>query len=69
MYVCSRCKKLTINPYQCTNCGNQSNNFLLTDETMSYKIEESGLSERIFKPIELLKETRERGENGRTRRN
>ena len=55
LYICSRCKSLVTDPYHCINCNNQSNNFLFTDNTYSYSIQETGISAIIFKPIELEK--------------
>jgi hypothetical protein len=54
-YICSRCENITTNPYQCTNCDNQSNNFIFQDRTYQYTIKETGKTEQIFKPIELEK--------------
>lgn len=55
MYICSRCGRITTNPRFCINCDNQSNNFLFSDKTYTYKIVETGKTEQIFKPIELEK--------------
>ena len=52
-YICSRCKSLTLNPYYCIRCKNQSNNFLYPNYT--YTIAETNTTEQIFKPIELEK--------------
>ena len=58
MFICSRCGALTTNPYQCGECGNQANNFALTEKTYQYTILETGKTEQIFKPIELYKENK-----------
>lgn len=55
LYICSRCSMITLNPYNCTNCNNQSNGFLFTENTYKYTIKETGETEQIFKPIELEK--------------
>ena len=54
IYICSKCKNMTTNPYQCTYCDNQSNNFFAS-ETYTYKILETNTVQQIFKPIELEK--------------
>lgn len=59
IYICSRCGALTTNPCVCTNCDNQSNNFLLQEKVLNYKILENGEQKTIFIPIEQLK----KGEN------
>lgn len=53
LYICPCCGNLTTTPYRCINCGNQNNNFLFADKTYTYKIQETGITETIFKPIEL----------------
>ena len=53
LYICTRCESLTENPYYCRVCGNQSNNFIF--KGYEYKIIETGQTETIFTPIELLK--------------
>lgn len=55
LYICSRCGRTTTNPYQCTNCDNQNNNFLFSGNTYTYSIKETGKEEQIFRPIELAK--------------
>lgn len=55
IYICSKCKNMTTNPYQCNCCDNQSNNFIFTTETYTYKILETNTTHQIFKPIELEK--------------
>ena len=59
IYICSRCGTLTTNPCVCINCDNQSNNFLLQEKVLNYKILENGEQKSIFIPIELLR----KGEN------
>ena len=53
IYICPRCQGMTPNPHQCTRCNNQSTNFLFAHNTYSYNIKETGITETIFKPIEL----------------
>lgn len=53
LYICSRCGQLTPNPYYCINCENQSNNFVYQEQNYKYRILESGVTEEIFKPIEV----------------
>jgi len=55
LYICSKCQNLTDNPHQCTNCDNQSNSFLFEENAYKFTIKETGLSDQIFKPIELEK--------------
>lgn len=55
IYICSKCKNMTTNPYQCTCCDNQSNNFIFASEAYTYKILETNTVQQIFKPIELEK--------------
>lgn len=57
IYVCSRCKKLTKNPYVCEECGQQSRNlFEEFDENYKFIIKEQGEEiHSIFKPIEPKK--------------
>lgn len=61
MFICTRCGNLTTDKYFCSKCKNQSNNFVY--EGYTYTLLDSGLTETIFKPIELLKESEV--ENGR----
>lgn len=44
-----------MNPYFCVYCKNQSTNFIYQGYT--YTILETGITETIFTPIELLKES------------
>ena len=55
LYVCSKCGSLSENPHHCINCDNQSNNFLFLEKTYKYTIQETGITEQIFTPIELQK--------------
>ena len=55
LYVCSRCSMTTPNPHTCTNCNNQINNLLFSENNYQYTIKETGETEQIFKPIELEK--------------
>ena len=52
IYICSNCKSLTGDPFQCPNCGNQSNSLPFKQNTYTYQIEETGKTETIFTPIE-----------------
>ena len=67
LYTCSKCGTLTDNPYLCITCKNQSNNFFLTEHTYKYKILETGITEEIFKPIELQKESEETNDRKRNK--
>lgn len=53
LYICSRCQGLSVNPYYCTNCNNQSNSLLFMHNTYTYTIKDIGLTNTIFRPIEL----------------
>ena len=55
IYICPRCKSLTINPYLCANCGNQSTNFLYIEKNYRYFLKENSKENVIFSPIELEK--------------
>ena len=55
IFTLDRVLGMTQNPHQCTRCGNQSTNFLFANNTYSYTIKEVGITETIFKPIELEK--------------
>lgn len=59
IFICSRCQGMTQNPHQCTRCGNQSTNFLFANNTYSYTIKEYGITETIFKPIEVFRKSDE----------
>lgn len=52
-YICSKCNHISANPYYCTLCKNQSNNFIYAKNTLTYSIKGIGKTEQIFKPIEL----------------
>lgn len=53
IYECSYCKRITANPYYCTQCGRQANQ-LFSRDTHKIKIGNNP-EEEIFKPIELEK--------------
>lgn len=53
LYICTRCRQLTPNPYYCINCENQSNNFMYRDGIYKYQIMETSIAGEIFEPIEL----------------
>lgn len=55
MYICSKCGHPTMNPYFCTLCKTQSNNFIY--QGYRYTILETGITKEIFKPAELFKES------------
>lgn len=55
IYICSRCKSLVPNPYQCNICECQSNNFLFLDKSYEYIIKGEKQTNRIFIPIEMEK--------------
>ena len=64
IYVCSNCGYLTENKYTCSRCGWRADGLLKTwDNGYKYTIEETGRTEEIFKPIELLKEGEENNGN------
>lgn len=57
MYICCSCGQLTDNKYTCSRCGWRSDGLLKTwGKGYKYTILETGETEEIFKPIELLKE-------------
>lgn len=56
MYICSNCSELTTDRYTCTKCGWRADGLLKTwGKGFKYTILETGITEEIFKPIELLK--------------
>ena len=58
-YICSKCGTLTDNKYTCEKCGWRADGLLKTwGKGYKYTILETGITEEIFKPIEL-----EKGEN------
>jgi len=57
MYICTKCGKLIDDKYFCRYCKNQSNNFIYQGYT--YTITDGGITETIFLPIELFKESEE----------
>lgn len=59
IFICSRCKKLTVNPFICYHCGEQSNN-LFEGDRYHYNIKDKSKDIiTIFKPIELIKENKD----------
>ena len=56
LFVCSVCGGITPNPYKCSNCDGQSNNFVFSENSYEYLIEETGKTDLIFRPIEDFKE-------------
>ena len=59
-YRCAKCGHPTMNPYFCIYCKNQANNFVYSENCYKYTILETGITEIIFKPVELLKESEDR---------
>lgn len=56
-YICSNCGTLTDNKYTCEKCGWRADGLLKTwGKGYKYTILETGITEEIFKPIELLNE-------------
>lgn len=64
IFICTKCAHQTINPYYCTRCKNQSNNFIYQGYT--YTILETGITETIFIPIELLKDEEKQNDKTKT---
>lgn len=53
-YICSNCGTLTQNKYNCQKCNWRADGLLKTmNNGYKYTILETGLTEEIFKPIEL----------------
>lgn len=60
MYICSNCGELTDDKYNCSKCNWRADGLLKTwNKGYRYTILETGITEEIFKPIELLKESEE----------
>ena len=55
LYLCPNCGIMTENPYQCTNCSNQSTNFIYKEKSYTYHIQDINKTETIFTPIERIK--------------
>ena len=63
-YKCSNCGELTNDKYTCPKCGWRADGLLKTwGRGYKYTILETGITEEIFKPIELFKESEEK-QNG-----
>ena len=59
LYVCPYCKNLSEDKYSCKKCGYRADGFFKTmDKGFIYTIEETGKTEEIFKPVELINEWR-----------
>lgn len=57
MFICTNCGQLTDDKYTCSKCGWRADGLLKTwGKGYKYTILETGVTEEIFKPIELLKE-------------
>lgn len=55
MYVCSNCHTLINDKYTCPNCGWRSDGLFKTmGKGYRYSIKQTGKTEEIFKPIELI---------------
>ncbi len=61
IYKCPKCGHPSTNPYFCIYCKNQANNFIY--EGYKYTINETGITEIIFQPIELTNKESEEKEN------
>ena len=56
MYICSNCGQLSDNKYYCSRCQWRADGLFRTmNRGYKYKILETGVTEEIFKPIELLR--------------
>lgn len=54
LYICSYCGTLSDDRYQCTKCGFRSDGLFKTmGKGYTYTIEETGITEEIFKPLEM----------------
>jgi len=57
MFKCTNCGNLTTDKYNCVKCGWRADGLLKTwGKGYKYTIEDLGITEEIFIPIELLKE-------------
>jgi hypothetical protein len=57
MFMCSNCNAPVPDRYECMYCGWRADGLLKTwGKGYKYTILETGITEEIFKPIELLKE-------------
>lgn len=55
LFICFNCDALTPNPYVCTVCGTQANQFFA--DTFNFIIKsETDEVQRIFKPIEVFRQ-------------
>lgn len=55
-YICSNCGYLNESAYTCQKCGWRADGLFKTmDKGYKYTIKSTGITEEIFKPIELLK--------------
>lgn len=64
MYRCTNCGNLTDNKYTCIKCGWRADGLLKTwGKGYKYTIEETGITEEIFTPIELLKGESQNGKS------
>lgn len=60
MYKCSNCNELLTDRYTCRKCGWRADGLFQTmGKGYKFTIESEGITEEIFKPIELLKESEE----------
>lgn len=55
LFICSNCNQLINDKYTCNKCNWRADGLLKTmDKGFKYKILETGITEEIFKPIELI---------------
>ena len=67
MYICTNCGQLTDDKYTCSKCGWRTDGLLKTQgKGYKYTILETGITEEIFTPIELLKEGVKNNDKKRT---
>ena len=59
LYICSFCGSLSHDRYKCDKCNFRADGLFKTmDKGYSYTVEETGITEEIFRPIELTDERR-----------
>ena len=55
LFVCANCRQLSHDPYFCRYCGFRADGLVGTiGQGLRYTIEETGVTEEIFTPIERL---------------
>ncbi len=61
IFKCTNCGNLTTDKYNCSKCGWRADGLLKTwGRGYKYTIKDLGITEEIFTPIELLKESEEK---------